>query len=168
MRGDRGAQELVADVGAVAPERLGPRLLAGRLLERLDDRRRERQRDVADAEVGQPDAGVGVAIGLGAPLDLGEEIARLQVQEGLVDPGHAPPAFPEKIPAEHSRRQSATLPPGAVPSDQRLIEARAALDREEAHAPAFGHQPPQPLRIREHHPDRKRAEEDHVPGAIVG
>ena len=62
--GDLRAQPLVADVGAVALERLGARLLAGRGLERLHHRGRQRQRDVADAEVDDPGVRVRLAKGL--------------------------------------------------------------------------------------------------------
>ena len=89
MRGDLAAEELVAYVGAVALERLGDRLLADGHLQGPDHRRRKRQRDVADPQVDQPRIGVRLAIGLAPPLDLGEEIARLEIQESLVDPGHA-------------------------------------------------------------------------------
>src|SRR4029077_16001666 len=46
-----------------------------------------------DAEVDQAHAGVRVAMRLGPTLHLGEEIARLQVQERLVDPGHVAAPF---------------------------------------------------------------------------
>ena len=95
MRGDLAAEELVAYVGAVALERLGARLLADGHLQGPDHRRRKRQRDVADPQVDQPRIGVRLAIGLATPLDLGEEIARLEIQESLVDPGHARAPFVE-------------------------------------------------------------------------
>jgi len=93
VRGDLGAKELVAYVGAIALERLGARLLADGHLQGLDHRRRKGQRDVADPQVDQSRIGVRFAISLATPLDLSEEIARLEVQEGLVDPGHARAPF---------------------------------------------------------------------------
>src|SRR5580765_2050899 len=71
--------------------------------------------------------------------------------------------------ARHGLRAGlAVLPREAVSRGHALINAHATLDREEAQVPPVGHQPPQPLRTREHHADRERAEQDHVPGAVVG
>ena len=94
VRDDLRAEELVAYIGPVSPQRLGPSLLAGGVLQRPDHHARERQGDVADPEVDQANAGVRVAMSLGSPLDLGEEVARPQVEERLVDPGHVSPPSP--------------------------------------------------------------------------
>src|SRR5262249_42195641 len=89
-------------------------------LEGLDDRRRQGQRDVADPEVDDPRPGMRLAVGLGPPLDLGEEVARLQVQEGLVDPRH--PAAPFDLRTSNSIRAHPTA--HAAPARGR--DARAA------------------------------------------
>ena len=77
--GDGGAEKLVADVGPVAPERLGPGHLVGGLVEGADHRRGERAGDVADPQVDQADLGMGLAERLVAPLDLAEEVAGVEV-----------------------------------------------------------------------------------------
>src|SRR2546428_12009601 len=85
---DLGAQELVSHIRPVAPQRLRSALLARRLFEGVHHGRRQRPRDVADAERDDARVGMDLAKRLRAPLDLGEEVARLQVQVVLVDPRH--------------------------------------------------------------------------------
>src|SRR5205807_856056 len=55
---------------------------------RLDDRRRERLGDVADAEPDHLGVGVRGLIRADAPTDLGEQVARGQLGVVLVDAGH--------------------------------------------------------------------------------
>jgi hypothetical protein len=113
-------------------------LLAGSVLERLDHHPRERQGDVADPEVDQADAGVRVAMRLGAPLDLGEEIARPQVEERLVDPGHVSPPSPVR---GHSIRSRRVAPPASrLPFEHQGAEHITAADdtdQEGLPTPAF-------------------------------
>jgi hypothetical protein len=76
-------------MSSVAAERLRPRHLVDGLVHGPHDRRRQRERDVADPEPDQP----GVRMGLGERLhpagDLGEEVRRLEREVVLVDPDHA-------------------------------------------------------------------------------
>ena len=86
--GDELGQELVARLGPVAPERLGPRHLVDGLVHGAHNRRGQRQRDVADPEPDQPGVRMGGRKRLHAPRDLGEEVGRLQREVVLVDPDH--------------------------------------------------------------------------------
>ncbi len=85
---DRVDQEVVAVLRPVAAEALRARHLVGGPVERGDDRRGQGLGDVADAQADQLRVGVGVGEGRHAAPDLGEEIARRELQIVLVDVRH--------------------------------------------------------------------------------
>src|SRR6185436_18416770 len=55
-----------------------------------------------------------------------------------------------------------------APRGRISVETHAPLHRKEAQIPAVGHHPPEPLRVHEHRAHRERAQQDHVPGPVVG
>src|SRR5439155_13957052 len=85
---DLGAQELVADVGAVALEGLAPRHVVRGPVNRAHDGRGQGLGHVTDAEIDQANVGMRVGEHLRPAPDLGEEIVLIEVQVELVESGH--------------------------------------------------------------------------------
>jgi hypothetical protein len=86
--GDVGAEELVADVGTVALERLAARHVVGGLVDGPHDGRGQGLGHVAHAQVHHAHAGMRVGERLRAAPDLGEEVALVEVQVELIESRH--------------------------------------------------------------------------------
>ena len=85
---DRLQQEVVALVGRVAAEALRRPHLVDGLAQRLDHRRHQRQRHVADPEPDDLRAGFLLLERAHAAADLGEQVAGLELAVALVDARH--------------------------------------------------------------------------------